>query len=145
MGCDRTPCMKCSGIHNFNPRTHRGVRLGVMNYDTRRVIISIHAPIVGCDLAIMYYSLTPMHFNPRTHRGVRRSRPVNAVSKCGFQSTHPSWGATAGSMNNCKGVAISIHAPIVGCDLLGLDCKVQGKDISIHAPIVGGRLYFLLI
>ena len=33
-----------------------------------------------------------------------------------FQSTHPSWGATVKSGHRHKEIAISIHAPIVGCD-----------------------------
>ena len=57
--------------------------------------ISIHAPIVGCDLS-----------------------PVCSEISCNglFQSTHPSWGATYRGFRHFLGVLISIHAPIVGCD-----------------------------
>ena len=34
----------------------------------------------------------------------------------------------------CK---ISIHAPIVGCDLENMVLKIMQRYISIHAPIVG--------
>ena len=58
---------------DFNPRTHRGVRLtyqpGIITY----CVISIHAPIVGCDLlTCCMYRREQQNFNPRTHRGVRR-------------------------------------------------------------------------
>ena len=37
-----------------------------------------------------------------------------------FQSTHPSWGATGlGSALGVANILISIHAPIVGCDVVG--------------------------
>ena len=35
--------------HNFNPRTHRGVRPYVIYVLSAPIEISIHAPIVGCD------------------------------------------------------------------------------------------------
>ena len=62
--------------------------------------ISIHAPIVGCDLA-RYRRGTGVYryFNPRTHRGVRRFSTALMVAPCEL---------------------ISIHAPIVGCDEFGL-------------------------
>ena len=102
-------------------------------------IISIHAPIVGCDIKkdgskakvedyfnprthrgvrlkwIRFFHLM-RYFNPRTHRGVRRGAGVFLPSLFLFQSTHPSWGATL-SCNTCMlAFSISIHAPIVGCD-----------------------------
>ena len=81
-------------VGNFNPRTHRGVRLRRQSEGIRLSNISIHAPIVGCDLTIKelitYISRISIHapivgcdggtenavkvfqnFNPRTHRGVR--------------------------------------------------------------------------
>ena len=53
-----------------------------------------------------------------------------------FQSTHPSWGATLDSGVQNLDSAISIHAPIVGCDVEYADW-LGVKVISIHAPIVG--------
>ena len=77
----------------FNPRTHRGVRLGTLigvmtpvlfqsthpswgatGYDdwvARLQRISIHAPIVGCDQISLVLICKTFNFNPRTHRGVR--------------------------------------------------------------------------
>ena len=78
-------------------------------------MISIHAPIVGCDI----------------------------ISSCDFvyisqfQSTHPSWGATCHVyLQKAKALEISIHAPIVGCDRW-LAWTGIFQIISIHAPIVG--------
>ena len=56
--------------------------------------ISIHAPIVGCDLFFVMNILLKINFNPRTHRGVRQQ---------GFELVK-------------EDKEISIHAPIVGCD-----------------------------
>ena len=81
------------------------------------MIISIHAPIVGCDFCFVKFPTLYCNFNPRTHRGVRRLRIFcttiryyfNPRTHRGvrlhiliqihlfilFQSTHPSWGATS--------------------------------------------------
>ena len=56
--------------------------------------ISIHAPIVGCDIFLFSIKIKQQNFNPRTHRGVR---PIQAMMM---------------EVKQC----ISIHAPIVGCD-----------------------------
>ena len=79
---------------DFNPRTHRGVRLYETSYTSEKNLISIHAPIVGCDTEI--------------------AKSLRALAL--FQSTHPSWGATKGRNGRPRRNVISIHAPIVGCD-----------------------------
>ena len=53
-----------------------------------------------------------------------------------FQSTHPVWGATFLTLQRQITVAISIHAPRVGCDS-GHLLVFLGIGISIHAPRVG--------
>ena len=60
------------GDIDFNPRTHRGVRPHAPSNAQANKLISIHAPIVGCD-------------------GITDSSTVGYQI---FQSTHPSWGAT---------------------------------------------------
>ena len=77
--------------------------------------ISIHAPIVGCD--------------HDTARSIKNG--------CIFQSTHPSWGATAKQSASAQDSTISIHAPIVGCDKDKYPIWFKPSEISIHAPIVG--------
>ena len=55
-----------------------------------------------------------------------------------FQSTHPSWGATSISNSSLSTNSISIHAPIVGCDISIISNHQKIIfEISIHAPIVG--------
>ena len=61
---------------------------------TKGAYISIHAPIVGCDL-------------------IAKVHPLLLGQ---FQSTHPSWGATKEVCGMINTKFISIHAPIVGCD-----------------------------
>ena len=78
------------------------------------------------------------YFNPRTLRGVRRYTTTMAAQFVEFQSTHPSWGATVDFLVNlffCD--SISIHAPIVGCDVVCNKADITLTIISIHAPIVG--------
>ena len=91
----RSDCGEVS--NNFNPRTHRGVRL-------LKIASAIESAI---------------NFNPRTHRGVRPSTTLSGSFNMIFQSTHPSWGATfmKGALHVDN--LISIHAPIVGCDPIG--------------------------
>ena len=106
------------------------------------LLISIHAPIVGCDRSCTGYNRWYGYFNPRTHRGVRHSdrmlmqsddqisihAPIvgcdqpsrdRCVEPSQFQSTHLSWGATLSKrVSKTKVFTISIHAPIVGCDVV---------------------------
>ena len=103
-----------------------------------RFVISIHAPIVGCDISIEMCDTTKDDFNPRTHRGVRRSFILlNKYLK--FISIHAPIVGCDRVMRDMVGVyiGISIHAPIVGCDLFEFPHEFTGDEISIHAPIVG--------
>ena len=59
-------------LFDFNPRTHRGVRLII------HLLLHVPGP----------------NFNPRTHRGVRHMQQGKERQTVQFQSTHPSWGAT---------------------------------------------------
>ena len=138
VGCDMCLPVLVSGEDNFNPRTHRGVRRRYRIQYYRYSDISIHAPIVGCDTdsanrtvaTLIFQSTHPSwgatkektqstlylkNFNPRTHRGVRLIQKLQACARC----------------------IISIHAPIVGCDIEKDDTVFALLYISIHAPIVG--------
>ena len=88
---------------NFNPRTHRGVRPSLTPPNCSNRIISIHAPIVGCDYIIFIQRKRFKYFNPRTHRGVR----LKLVTLLPLM------------------LNISIHAPIVGCDFQGAYSSFQ--------------------
>ena len=58
-------------------------------------LISIHAPLAGCDREVVKYLAT-----------------IDAL----FQSTHPLRGATNGGGSSTMTRDISIHAPLAGCD-----------------------------
>ena len=152
MGCDLNILIKCFTCSDFNPRTHRGVRHDLKLYPGNNIIISIHAPIVGCDedylvlcripqisihapivgcdgsSSFVSYSLT--NFNPRTHRGVRQDIFCSFLMSKRFQSTHPSWGATIYLKDNPSLSSISIHAPIVGCDTSVLRLLLDGLNFN---------------
>ena len=100
------------------------------------LVISIHAPLAGCDGS---YSLpAPAHpyFNPRTPCGVRPFERGLYSSSSAFQSTHPLRGATFLLLCDFAPRLISIHAPLAGCDFCSsFFCLVN--SISIHAPLAG--------
>ena len=130
----------------FNPRTPCGVRrLGVPaptpadagfqsthpvwgatlqhNGEYVRLVISIHAPRVGCDDAGFPHlpsGIISIHA-PRVGCDLARTR-LSAVNWSIFQSTHPVWGATHYGLQLLKLKIISIHAPRVGCDRCDSPC-----------------------
>ena len=117
VGCDECGVIEGITIEQFQS-THPSWG-ATRSYRKTRLIcgISIHAPIVGCDVYLVARVLRCYHFNPRTHRGVRHMYLINSNRYTKFQSTHPSWGATEGRSKGWQQTSISIHAPIVGCDL----------------------------
>ena len=121
----RTPCgvRRAGGRRrhilaaHFNPRTPCGVRLCKPCPDSCCFVISIHAPLAGCDrlgcycliLRPSFQSTHPLrgathhqahlattapNFNPRTPCGVRPYARHNGGTSAQFQSTHPLRGAT---------------------------------------------------
>ena len=65
------------------------------------MIISIHAPRVGCDPSFSLSDFLGLDFNPRTPGGVRPSIVVLPQPGKPFQSTHPGWGATQPPLCRC--------------------------------------------
>ena len=123
-------------------------------------LISIHAPIVGCDSKYIldlirddiFQSTHPSwgatykivgsffkekNFNPRTHRGVRRPPCFWWCSSICYFNPRTHRGVRPVRILNYRlSPKISIHAPIVGCDFFQY-CFLLLDQISIHAPIVG--------
>ena len=125
---------------NFNPRTPYGMRRYSGYSMSNRAVISIHAPLTGCDFyGNNWQQLGFNNFNPRTPYGMRRqvsgvfaliedisihapltgcdasffsASQVQAI----FQSTHPLRDATEEIEAKRNGLDISIHAPLTGCD-----------------------------
>ena len=97
----RTPCgvrrrvLVRHRLHgqDFNPRTPCGVRPTRRSDRPLRQLISIHAPLAGCDVAMALWLTAKV-----------------------FQSTHPLRGATQPILVVRRVVSISIHAPLAGCD-----------------------------
>ena len=127
-------------------------------YET--VIISIHAPIVGCDCRFWkncYKNGISIH---APIVGCDCTTILSSVSFIGFQSTHPSWGAT--SLSLALNLMLYYFNPRThrGVRLLDIkesnyhkknfnprthrgvrhsraSCCIYLLVISIHAPIVG--------
>ena len=79
---------------NFNPRTPCGVRQSPRATEAAGALISIHAPLAGCDRGRKRFHLGNIYFNPRTPCGVRQGWEKKPQHHPGFQSTHPLRGAT---------------------------------------------------
>ena len=144
---------------NFNPRTPCGVRrerntlylhfeifqsthplrgaTGKSQEHEELELISIHAPLAGCDMNSGCSKAPQKHFNPRTPCGVRRYIYCTEGRPDLFQSTHPLRGATRCRRIPTRRCSISIHAPLAGCDPVILDEDEGYRDISIHAPLAG--------
>ena len=159
----RTPCgvRRLSPHQPFSPfafqSTHplRGATVRFVN-DYWRVLISIHAPLAGCDLRFESMADMPPNFNPRTPCGVRPTlfatptlhMNFNPRTPCGvrqgsetqrlcskqFQSTHPLRGATIPGVSERTYTDISIHAPLAGCDLPRGHRRPRQKDFNPRTP-----------
>ena len=84
-----------SAYRYFNPRTHRGVRLWARTCYIPTIPYFNPRTHRGVRLSLQNVLFVKGNFNPRTHRGVRRRQDERLDSHS----------------------KISIHAPIVGCDL----------------------------
>ena len=162
----RTPCGVRRGGNrggrqgqNFNPRTPCGVRpaAGGTAGISRR--ISIHAPLAGCDYIVINNETGYYDFNPRTPCGVRRRYYNGTLQLQHFNPRTPCGVRRAEKVIETVREFISIHAPLAGCDLCGLErCRlcgyfnprtpcgvrrdgqprsVRSAEISIHAPLAG--------
>ena len=107
---------------------------------TQRTAISIHAPLAGCDRAQRRKGYAANNFNPRTPCGVRPRQNMDSRTVVTFQSTHPLRGATCAAGLTQAALAISIHAPLAGCDTsLALTLAVRMAFQSTH-PLRGATL-----
>ena len=121
---------------DFNPRTPCGVRQDEMERDAMDGNFNPRTP---CGVRRIQLALTRsgVYFNPRTPCGVRHPKFFNITTEgFVFQSTHPLRGATLRLPALLQSLAISIHAPLAGCDA-GYEGMYQVSDISIHAPLAG--------
>ena len=96
---------------NFNPRTPCGVRPCKSHCRTGRG-----------------------NFNPRTPCGVRPRHCRAETRKRLFQSTHPLRGATREDALFAIRKAISIHAPLAGCDFRKARFRPRGEYFNPRTP-----------
>ena len=113
-GSDFTDVRAVARAHHFNPRSPRGERRDIVNYDALGVAISIHAPREGSDDVRVERQLTFADFNPRSPRGERLSLQCSDSSSA----------------------KISIHAPREGSDL---DNIVSYKGFSLFQSTLPAR------
>ena len=101
------------------------------------VMISIHAPLTGCDI-IQDKKLIKIKEFQSTHPLRDATQPTSLPHDTLnlFQSTHPLRDATQPLLSLDRMSQISIHAPLTGCDS-GMFGEVQNRIISIHAPLTG--------
>ena len=159
----RTPCgvrLRADAHKNirsdFNPRTPCGVRRLYAGLVAQPQAISIHAPLAGCDISLRrmqwrlaisihaplagcdsnWYRGLPAHidFNPRTPCGVRLCKRDARSLGFQFQSTHPLRGATLYAGLVAQPQAISIHAPLAGCDVASTSTEVASWYFNPRTP-----------
>ena len=120
MGRDSRSSAAIIRPHDFNPRAPYGARRTHARADGGDAAISIHAPRMGRDAEYGRVKFLAEHFNPRAPYGARRGGTPVLTTQSEFQSTRPVWGATPPRTGERLAVAISIHAPRMGRDLLGM-------------------------
>ena len=141
----------------FNPRTPCGVRLLLHAAKSCKMVISIHAPRVGCDVhqprppGWMGISIhaprvgcdSQLRGGHQGEDGFQSTHPVWGATHAGrgsrpgperFQSTHPVWGATIDLGGVLLVRRISIHAPRVGCDRLEIRHHQRATYFNPRTP-----------
>ena len=135
----------------------RGATVRFVN-DYWRVLISIHAPLAGCDKSSLTIHTSPKNFNPRTPCGVRQkgklqktvSSNFNPRTHCGVRlgRTYPDSQAfdfnprtPCGVRHEPIGIIISARLfqsthPLRGATTM-YRSRAACMEISIHAPLAG--------
>ena len=115
-GATTSPVSCANWLIYFNPRTPCGVRPLKRVQLFHSCVISIHAPLAGCD---------QKSSGPSQSRWISIHAPLAGCDCVGlldppivsiFQSTHPLRGATNFGWECFRRNHISIHAPLAGCD-----------------------------
>ena len=110
--------------------------------------ISIHAPLAGCDAKSCGFRGKRAFQSTHPSRGATVSSVLLPEPFFPFQSTHPSRGATPAPGRGARLGAISIHAPLAGCDgfLQGFNLPIP-FNFNPRTPRgvrpVGGRLVYV--
>ena len=110
----------------------------MLTKNERKTIISIHAPLAGCDQPTSSNTSHIFDFNPRTPCGVRQRLSVKPCCRRSYFNPRTPCGARLRYKPcSCPIWIISIHAPLAGRDLwFGIEIG-RRLCISIHAPLAG--------
>ena len=119
---------------NFNPRTPYGMRHFHYIEGGRHIVISIHAPLTGCDLRFVSYVHLAFYFNPRTPYGMRLPLTKTKTYEYGISIHAPLTGCDVADKTGWHGKRISIHAPLTGCDLLSVSIPESSHDFNPRSP-----------
>ena len=99
-----------------------------------RPLISIHAPLAGCDSQLRHQPGIEPDFNPRTPCGVRQSVRPFALAAIYFNPRTPCgvrrYSLRTGTTSPC----ISIHAPLAGCDFGKWQYRCPGVYFNPRTP-----------
>ena len=98
--------------------------------------ISIHAPLAGCDPRGSSPVQAARYFNPRTPCGVRPLEDWRQAASWSISIHAPLAGCDPNLVVVGQRLAISIHAPLAGCDAQHVQAECV-FTISIHAPLAG--------
>ena len=125
-------------LNNFNSRILYGMRPAGQISKLFAIIISIHAPLTGCDYCPPSCFLA--HTDISIHApltGCDRIDPTDTLGRSNFNPRTPYGMRPAGQISKLFAIIISIHAPLTGCDYCPPSCFLAHTDISIHAPLTG--------
>ena len=124
-------CAGCRGFQSTHPLRGATRARGRIFFLTK--FQSTH-PLRGATPATPVTSGTAGYFNPRTPCGVRPVVECDSTFKALFQSTHPLRGATAPHDVVPRVEAISIHAPLAGCDPVGSRLTIHLRNFNPRTP-----------
>ena len=102
------------------------------------ILISIHAPLTGCDDNPFTFNLHPYIFQS-THplRDATNKSHVLFILIVNFNPRTPYGMRHTFNLNTVPLSLISIHAPLTGCDFSNQFKSCIVNLISIHAPLTG--------
>ena len=133
---DATPLISfdIAVFNDFNPRTPYGMRPHGNGHCLVFFLISIHAPLTGCDKNVRKNRQSEKNFNPRTPYGMRHNYIFEKINERYFNPRTPY------GMRHFEGdiltlvIVISIHAPLTGCDLERLLKPIWMNDFNPRTP-----------
>ena len=156
-GCDLLPPLGHDKLLDFNPRTPCGVRRILCRMAARKSRFQSTHPLRGATFATILDSKLSKFQSTHPLRGATESDRGGAKIHLTFQSTHPLRGATRyicfrllvsryfnprtpcgvrlqPSDNRQRGVSISIHAPLAGCDGQGYRTTITSQNFNPRTP-----------